>query len=148
MQQLYDIAESLDVVIEYADLERLDRDGDYNQRTRTIRLQHGMLYRLERSVLAHELAHAVFQDEPSMFGPANARMERRADEWAAHQLISYDDYRAAEARHGHKVDAIAQDLSVIDDLVDAYQHTLHRIGNTIYVSPRMGAKQYTDRISA
>src|SRR5690606_10341567 len=68
MQHLFDLATELGVQVEYADLTHLDRDGDYDAATRTIRLQSGMLYRLERSVLAHELIHAYRGDQKTMFG--------------------------------------------------------------------------------
>ena len=146
MQFLYDIANAIGVTIEYADLTHLDRDGDYNHSTRTIRLQIGMTWRLERSVLAHELAHAVFEDVPSMFGPSNAKMERRADEWAALRLITPEAYRDAEQIHHGHVGAMAQELGVIEDLVLAYQRLLERLGDMTYVQPRMGAGQWLERL--
>lgn len=51
------------------------------------------------SVLAHELAHAVFGDVPSKFGPVNAKQERRAEEWAALRLIDRTEYRCLEMAH-------------------------------------------------
>ncbi|WP_136057300.1 ImmA/IrrE family metallo-endopeptidase, partial [Microbacterium sp. K24] len=80
---LFEIAEALNVTVEFADLSDMDRDGDYDAATHTIRLQCGMSLRLLRSVFAHELCHAVFGDVRSKFGPVNAKQERRADEWAA-----------------------------------------------------------------
>lgn len=148
MQQLYDFADALNVTIEYANLEHLDRDGDYHHRTKTIRLQHGMSYRLERCVLAHELAHAVFGDEPSMFGPANARMERRAEEWAALRLITPEAYREAEERCNGTPGCLAQELGVIDDIVTAYQRVLARIGDAVYISPKLGHGQWAAKVSA
>lgn len=148
MQQLYDFAEMLGVTIEYANLDHLERDGDYHHRTQTIRLQHGMTWRLERSVLAHELAHAVFQDVPSMFGPENAKMERRADEWAALRLIDPVHYREVEQRCDGHPKCLAQELGVIEDIVTAYQRVLARIGDHVYVSPKMGAGQWVRKVSA
>lgn len=138
MQHLYHLAESLGARIEYADLEHLDRDGDCNIDTRTIRLQSGMLYRLERSVLAHELAHLIHGDRRTMFGYYDQRDERRADEWAAHFLIDIDEYSAAEARFGANVEAIAQELNVMGYLVEAYERTLQRIGDMLYVNAKLG----------
>lgn len=138
MDRLYHLAESLGVRIEYADLTWLGRDGDCNTRTRVIRLQPGMLYRLERSVLAHELAHMIRGDRRSIFGHYDAKDEARADEWAAHFLIDMSDYEAAEAKCGNKVDAIAEELDVMDDLVEAYERTLARIGDFLYVGAKLG----------
>ncbi|MEA1264206.1 ImmA/IrrE family metallo-endopeptidase [Microbacterium sp. STF-2] len=143
---LYQIAAMLGVAVVFADLTRLGRDGDYNAKTNTIRLQEGMSHRLLRSVFAHELCHAVFGDVPSKFGPVNAKQERRADEWAALRLIDHDDYREVEHLRDGNLSLMAQDLEVIDDIVRAYQRVLQRIGDTTYVAPRMGAGQYHHRV--
>lgn len=142
---LYDIADAIGVTIEHTDLSHLDRDGDYDARTHTIRLQEGISHRLHRSVLAHELCHAIFGDVPSKFGPVNAKQERRADEWAALRLIHHDDYRIAETIRDGNVKLIAQDLDVIEDIVHAYQRLMLRVGDTIYVKPRMGNGQWKHR---
>ena len=142
---LYDMADALGVRIEDADLSHLDRDGDYDLETNTIRLQEGMSHRLLRSTLAHELCHAVFGDVRSKFGPVNAKQERRADEWAALRLIHHEDYRQAEDAHDGNVQLIAQTLDVIDDIVEAYQRILVRVGETVYVGARMGAGQWDHR---
>ncbi|MBO3663694.1 ImmA/IrrE family metallo-endopeptidase [Microbacterium stercoris] len=145
MKHLYDMARALGVSIEHADLTEHDRDGDYCAETNTIRLQQGMTRRLARSVLAHELAHAIFGDVPSMFGPVNAKQERRADEWAALRLITREDYRVAEALHGGHAPAIAVELDVMPDIVEAYQRVLLRVGDVVYTRPRMGAGQWDAR---
>lgn len=96
MQNLLDMADALGVTIDYVELHM--RDGEYRHDLRRIRLREGMTPRKERSVLAHELAHAIWGDVPSKFGPINARQERRADEWAALQLIAPEAYRESEQR--------------------------------------------------
>lgn len=143
--QLEDFAAMLGVRIEYAALPP-DRDGEYRHRYRTIRLRRGMPSRLHRSVLAHELCHAAFQDVPSKFGPVNAKQERRAEEWAAMRLIDHDAYIAAESLHDGHVGAMAVDLGVVRSIVEAYQRVLSRIGDTVYVQPRMGAEQWAHRV--
>ncbi|MEI3845364.1 MULTISPECIES: ImmA/IrrE family metallo-endopeptidase [unclassified Microbacterium] len=147
-RHLYDMADALGVAIEYEDLSHLDRDGDYDARTHTIRLQAGMSYRLLRSTLAHELCHAVFGDVPSKFGPVNAKQERRADEWAALRLIDHREYRITEEAREGNVHLMAQDLDVIDDIVVAFQRVLLRVGETVYVGPRMGAGQWASKVAA
>lgn len=143
---LFHMAAALGVRIIHTDLTHLDRDGDYNAKTNTIRLQEGMSRRLFRSVLAHELCHAVFGDVPSRFGPVNAKQERRADEWAALRLIEHTDYSEAERLREGNVALIAQDLDVIDDIVHAYQRILQRFGNTTYVAPKMGVGQWAHKV--
>jgi hypothetical protein len=143
-QHIYDALDALEVSVKYVDLPD-DRDGEYIHRRRLIRLQRGMASRLHRSVLAHETAHAVFADVPSKFGPVNWKQERRADEWAALRLIDIDDYKRAEATHHGHAEAIAVELNVTIDLVDAFRRVLVRFGDTVYVGARMGAGMWLHR---
>jgi len=101
--------------------------GGYDPRTRTIRLCPGMSARTTRSVLAHELAHAVLGHEPARRGTAQReRQEHRADEWAARLLISPDAYAAAEAARGPHPASLAYELDVTVELVFAFQDLLRR----------------------
>lgn len=145
MEALFDYAMERGVQIEYADLRHLGRAGDCHAPTHRIRLQRGMLYRKERSVLAHELAHDFYGDVPDMFGNLTQRQEDRANEWAAHFLIDPQEYRLAEERFGSNVEWIAQELCVLEKLVIAYERTLHRVGDVIYVNPRIGVGQWQNR---
>lgn len=145
-RMLMDMADALGVKVEYVALH--GRDGEYRHDLKRIRLREGMTLRKERSALAHELAHAVFEDVPSKFGPVNAKQERRADEWAALRLIAPGAYRASEERWEGRTAAIAYDLGVTVRLVQAFQRVLQRVGNTTYVEARMGAGQWAHRIEA
>lgn len=104
------------------------RDGEYLHARRLIRLRPGMSARLHRCVLAHELAHCAFGDVPSPSAHLTAKQERRADEWAARQLIRLDDYRRAELLHHGHPGAMAIDLGVMRSIVEAYQRVLARSG--------------------
>lgn len=146
MQALYDYAMELGVTIEYAQLD--GRIGGYRHDLRHIRIQQGMLYRKERSVLAHELGHATYCDEPTIFSNYTVKQERRADEWAAHFLIDSTEYRMAEEKYGSNVKWIAQELCVLDKLVVAYERTMQRIGDDIYVNAKMGAGQWSMKVHA
>ncbi|MDQ7877316.1 ImmA/IrrE family metallo-endopeptidase [Microbacterium sp. QXD-8] len=116
--------------------------GGYHAGSRTVRLDPHMPRRVARAVLAHEIAHHVFGDEPSPYGPVRAKQERRANEWAALRLITPDAFADAERlRNGHTA-SMAHDLDVTPELIDAYRQVLLRIGDTTYVEPRMGAGQY------
>lgn len=141
---LMDMADALGVTVEYANLT--SRNGEYRQDLKRIRLREGMTIRQERSVLAHEIAHAVFADVPSKFGPVNAKQERRADEWAALRLITPGAYRASEEQWDGHLAAMAYDLGVTTKLITAFQRVLARIGDTVYVDPRMGAGQWAHRV--
>lgn len=119
--------------------------GGYHHGSRTIRLDPGLPHRVARSVLAHEIAHHVFGDTPAAHGPARARQERRANEWAALRLISLDAYASAERlRDGHTA-SMAHDLGVTTELVDAFRALLARHGDTTYVRARMGAGQWSEK---
>jgi hypothetical protein len=148
VELLYDYAASIDVTIEFGELSSLQRIGDYCNHTRVVRIQDGMLYRKTRSVLAHELGHATYRDEPSALEHVNRRMELRADEWAAHFLISEDAYRDATEKFGQHAPSIAQELCVLERLVAAFERTLERVGDTVYINPRMGAGQWSHRLTA
>ncbi|KRD51930.1 ImmA/IrrE family metallo-endopeptidase [Microbacterium sp. Root280D1] len=144
-QRLLNFADALGVRIEYRDLPD-DRDGQYIHARRAIYLRPGMHSRHHRSVLAHELAHALWGDVPSKFGPVNAKQERRAEEWAALRLIDLDTYRYLERVHHGRAAGIAVELGVMKSIVLAYQSLLQRIGDTTYVDPKMGAGQWHQRV--
>lgn len=142
---LASLAESLGVTVAYGRLPE-DRDGEYCHATRTIRLRHGMHRRLHRSVLAHELGHAVFGDVPSTVEAVNAKQERRAEEWAALRLIEVDEYRQLEIHHRGHAGAIAVGLGVMTSTVRAFQGLLARHGDTVYVAPRLGQGQWANKV--
>lgn len=145
MEQAHALAASLGAHVEYTDLTHLERDGDCNPDTKVIRLQEGMLPRLERCILTHECAHLIRGDRHTIFGYYNERDERHADEWAAQQLIDINEYRIAEAAYGNNTEAIAQELNVMGFIVEAYERILQRYGNTIYIRPRMGRGCWQER---
>lgn len=143
--RLLDFADALGVTIDYRPL-RHDRDGQYVHARKVIHLRPGMHARHHRSVLAHELGHAVFGDMPSKFGPVNAKQERRAEEWAALRLIDHDEYRYLESAYDGRPAGIAVELGVMTSIVTAYQGLLQRIGDITYVGPRMGVGQWLHRV--
>ena len=143
--ELYNMLDALGVRVEFAELPG-DRDGEYRHEERLIRIQHDLLLRRYVSTLAHECCHAVFGDTPTMFGPVNAKQERRADEWAAMRLIDPHDYRVEEARHEGHLEAMAIALHVTTDIVEAFRRVLLRIGEDVYVAAKMGAGQWAHRI--
>jgi Zn-dependent peptidase ImmA (M78 family) len=101
--------------------------GGFDPRTRTIRVSPGMSARATRSVLAHELAHAVLGHVPAPHGALQrVRQEQRADEWAARLLISPAAYAEAEATRGPHPASLAFELGVTVELVYAFQRLLRR----------------------
>ncbi|WP_431800386.1 ImmA/IrrE family metallo-endopeptidase [Microbacterium kunmingense] len=120
--------------------------GGYHDGLRQIRLNPGMSARATRSFLAHEIAHALFRDTPSPYGPVKAKQERRAWEWAAIYLISPEAFAEAEEQRGGHTPAMAYDLGVTVELVEAFRRVLARIGDNVYVKPRMGVGQWDHRV--
>ncbi len=144
---LASLAEALGVTISYGRLTE-DRDGEYHHAKRLIRLRPGMHRRLHRSVLAHELGHAAFGDTPSPSAVVDAKQERRAEEWAALQLIDADEYRQSDLLHRGHAGAIALELGVMTSTVRAFQGMLARHGDAVYVAPRLGQGQWARRLEA
>ncbi|MFB4350304.1 ImmA/IrrE family metallo-endopeptidase [Microbacterium sp. CR_7] len=128
-------------------VERAGRScGGYEPNSATIRVAPGMSARTTRSVIAHELGHAMLGHEHTHDPTERARQERRADEWAARLLITPAAYAEAEAaRDGHAA-SMAFDLEVTVDLVLAYRRLLRRVGDSTYVEPRLGRGQWAHRV--
>lgn len=146
MQLLYDVVAHLEVTVEYRPLDR--HDGEYRDDLRRIRLREGMSPRLERWTFAHELGHAIHGHQLASCGTPDLKQEREADEWAALLLIRLPAYRESElARDGH-VPSMAHDLGVVSRGVVAFQRTLARIGNDVYLKPRHGVGQWAARLAA
>lgn len=125
--------------------KRVAHTSGYHPGDRRIYLTPGMKRRTARSVLAHEIAHHVLGHHPTEFGPIRARQERAANEWAAVHLIDHDAYAEVERlRDGH-VPSMSHDLDVAPELVAAYRSMLQRIGDTVYLAPKMGAGQFALR---
>lgn len=111
-------------------VERTGRTrGGFDPATRTIRLNPGMSARTTRSVLAHELGHAVLGHvalghDPSSTPAIRRTQERQADEWAAARLLTPSAYAAAEETRGPHLASLAFELDVTIELVIAYQRLL------------------------
>ncbi|GFK18911.1 hypothetical protein KbCgl_14830 [Corynebacterium glutamicum] len=91
---------------------------------RIITIREGMGHRKARSTLAHEMGHAVHDDQPAPDARAYARQEARADRWAAGALITQEQYRAAEALVGSHPGALALELGVTTHIIHTW-HDLH-----------------------
>lgn len=102
--------------------------GGFEPASRTIRISPGMSARTTRSVLAHELAHAVLGHETSTLPSVRRQQERQADEWAACRLITPRAYAEAEATRGPHLASLAFELDVTIELIQAYQRRLERHG--------------------
>ena len=97
-----------------------DLSGAYSETERTIFLIPGMSGRERRSVLAHEIQHALAHDSPSAFGFVNFKQEKQADEKAALALIDEAEYRQAEEIHSAHIPTIAHALNVTEEVVETW----------------------------
>ncbi len=143
MQRLIEEARALDVTYEFVTDLSPHHPGSYSHSRRHIEVLDGMSYTKTLCAFAHELGHATLQHELTMFDHINEKHERAADEWAAHFLIDPTEYKAAEARFGTRTDWIAQELGVLKRTVEAFEQSLVRVGNRVYVHPKMGVGQWT-----
>lgn len=115
-ENLYDIAEKLGVrTVE--DLHTPGLLGGYHKPTGTIVLASGMTARQYRSVLAHELAHALHKDTHE---ECNSAVERKRDLQAAEWLIDPEEFRRVVTAYPGHAETIAYHLDVTVDLVHAY----------------------------
>lgn len=109
--------------------------GGFEPASRTIRIDPGMSARTTRSVLAHELGHAVLGHLLSPASAVRRQQERQADEWAAGQLITPDAYAQAEDARGPHLASLAYELDVTIELVLAYQRRLQLNGAAAHRVP-------------
>ena len=105
-------AEELGITIHYRRLRTAN--GLYLPEQRVIFLQPRMHRVHERSVLAHEIVHAEFEDVGR-----NELQERRADRIAARRLICGDDLRAVTPLSDDP-GVWALELDVTDHMLDVW----------------------------
>lgn len=126
MQDLIDYALGRGWGLKYRDLGR--RNGQYSQGLITINDRRRTHFTI-RMTLAHEIGHA-HHDHPWTDDPGRwAKQEREADVFAAHLLITPEDYAFAEEVAGVHPGAIAKELGVTQNLVELWRAT-YRPGRT------------------
>lgn len=93
----------------------------WDETTRTILANPGLLHRQRRCVIAHELAHAVNGDTHAPIDDVAARKrERRADLTAAGWLLDSAAVRTALAVSPDSLSAAAADLDVTPRILSAW----------------------------
>ncbi|MDP1878016.1 MAG: ImmA/IrrE family metallo-endopeptidase [Actinomycetota bacterium] len=91
--------------------------GEYWHDHRMILIVPGLTYRETRSVLTHEVAHAIAADYITLSGPIRRTQELRARRVTARLLIDPEEFAdSCKLRDGH-VSTIAHDLDVIPQVV-------------------------------
>lgn len=114
----YEHAQRLGIRVVYRPLR--SSNGLWVPEIRTIFLQTKMRVIHERSVLAHEIGHAIMGHRES-----TPRHEVQADRWAARHLINPDELqRAAKASPDPGV--WCHELNVSADILERYLHDRRR----------------------
>lgn len=145
MDQLFRLVDELGLhVVEAPGRTR----GGFTPASATIRLAPGMTARTARSVLAHEVAHAVLGHRPTEQHDERARQEREADDWAARLLITPEAYSSAESLCGPHLAPLAFELGVTVEIVAAFRRRMLRLGDAVYLDPRLGRGQWEHRSTA
>lgn len=147
-QHFFEILDELGYGVEYADLSKSSRLGECIPSERLVRLHNDLTDRELPYVLGHETWHAINGDEPTMFGFFDERMERRADEWSALQCIDLSHFCELEGLYSSHIPTIAYHLGVPQEAVRVYIGMLSRIGDELFVGPKMGAGQWHDKVTA
>ena len=114
LSDLVRLCAQVDVEVHIARLPT-DRLGAYDHRRRRILLARGLTPVEQRSVLAHELGHALF-----MHVDESAAAERAAERFAARVLIDPDALATACA-WTHDDGELADELGVTVDIVRTYR---------------------------
>lgn len=134
-----------DLGLEVRERRGVHRSG-YAPGSNHIDITPGMRGRVLRGVGFHEIGHHVLGHRPTDLGLLRKRQESAANIWAAQQLITLDEYAAAERRREGDVTGMAIDLNVPDELVVVYRSLLLRTDTAVYVAPRLGAAQFAHRV--
>ena len=117
IHDLHDHAHRLGVTLTHHDK---GPPGFYIDSCRTISTRRGMAVWDYKSVLAHELGHAVHHDKRSGHLYFDERQEARANRFAAELLINETDLLYLAPWHGNDLHSLALDLEVTPKLLSIY----------------------------
>ena len=120
IHDLHDMAYSLGVTLRHHD--GLPK-GWYSPSLRVISTKRGMAVWDYKSTLAHELGHAVYNDQKTGHDDFDKRQEDRANKFAAELLITEADLAHLAPWHGNDLVGLALDLEVTPELLETYLTT-------------------------
>lgn len=120
----YRHADSLGIWVHYGSVPDSD-DGYYDDERQLIVLRHNLGRRLERCVLAHEVAHAVRRDISSPLCLIRKRQELAADELAASWLVDDKELRCSVAV-SNDPGRWCLDLDITPRILNAYARFVNR----------------------
>ena len=147
-RMLIGFTDTVGIAIEYTDDFPEDRDGEYTDATRTIRVRAGLHARKHRSVFAHELRHAACGHVPSRLGHVNAKQERRAEEW---ERSGSSPSTRTVPRNASAMDIAVPCRSSSQSCTTQPPLTkglLLRLCPTTYLDPRVGSHQWAQKIES
>lgn len=145
-QHFFGILDDLGFAVEYHDLSGKERLGECVPAKKLVRLHDNLTDRELPYVLGHETWHAINEDEPTMFGFFDERMERQADEWSAMSCIDLAHFCELEGQFSGHIPTIAFHLNVPKEAVAVYISMLSRIGDELFLGAKMGAGQWAKKI--
>lgn len=117
MIHLHHLAEAMNVRV--LELPLREWRGAWHYPSRTIVVSNRLTTPQKRATFAHELGHAYYGDR--QHADSDSYQERRATAWAAQTLITPDAYAEAEALYGPHPGALAQQLGVTREIIDAWR---------------------------
>lgn len=126
LDHLFQHCADLGIDVEWDDLGS-HRRGHYNWVDDKIVLSLRLTRAQATACLAHEVAHREFGDRCST--PA---VERRAWELAAAMLVTPEQYAAAEEQVGPHASALALDLGVTPQVIEAWRRWWEKRGREIW----------------
>ncbi|MGJ4169947.1 ImmA/IrrE family metallo-endopeptidase [Corynebacterium macclintockiae] len=94
--------------------------GWYSPSLRVISTMRDMAVWDYKTTLAHELGHAVYNDQKTGNRDFDRRQEARADRFAAKLLINDDELKHLAPWHGHDFHSLAIDLEVTPHILEIY----------------------------
>lgn len=110
------------VEIEWADLGAR-KQGEFRWYADTIVLSPRLTHVQAAATGWHEVGHRLFGDRCS-----SPRAERRAWEYAAAVMVTPEEYRTAEEIVGHRMTALALELSVTPKVIEAWRRWWNKRG--------------------
>lgn len=102
------------------------KKGLWNTPRRAISIRRGLHPVAHLCTLAHEVGHATLGHDSAAVGWWRAKQELAANRWAARQLITIEEYAAAERIH-QSLSGVAHELGVTVFMVEAWQE-MYRSG--------------------
>lgn len=124
MNHLRALAAARNITVTEGRMEK--HTGLYVPVVRTILISTRFDYAIQRVALAHQLGHAALGHPLILDQPKTPEQERRADEWAATQLLTPEAFLSAQESHHDDLDAMAEQLAVTPGIIRIWKDGIGR----------------------